>query len=73
MSRKHVPIVFHGATHQYHYSLIELSVLKSLQAHIILAMGPEEAWNTLQKLFKSISSTKIVHLNRKFCSKYESG
>ena len=66
MSRRHVPIVFHGATHQYHYSLIELSVLKSLQAHIMLAMGPTEAWNTLQKLFEFISITQIVHLCNRF-------
>ena len=48
------------------YSLIVLSVSKSMQAHIISTMDPAEAWNTLQKQFEFISIMQIVCLNRKF-------
>ena len=48
------------------YSLIALSVSKSLQAHIMSTTDPAEAWNTLQKQFEFISITQIVRLNRKF-------
>ena len=48
------------------YSLIALSVSKSLQAHIMSITDPAESWNTLQKQFEFISITQIVRLNRKF-------
>ena len=48
------------------YSLIALSVEKSLQVHIASTTDPLEAWQILQKQFEFISVTQIVHLNRKF-------
>ena len=48
------------------YSLIALSVDKSLQVHITSTTDPRIAWETLQKQFEFISITQIVRLNRKF-------
>jgi hypothetical protein len=48
------------------YSLIALSVHKSLQVHITTTTDPRVAWETLQKQFEFVSITQIVRLNRKF-------
>ena len=48
------------------YSLIALSVDKSLQVHITSTTDPRIAWETLQKQFEFISITQIARLNRKF-------
>ena len=48
------------------YSLIALSVDKSLQVHITSTADPRIAWETLQKQFEFVSITQIVRLNRKF-------
>ena len=48
------------------YSLIALSLDKSLQVHITSTTDPRIAWETLQKQFEFISITQIVRLNRKF-------
>ena len=48
------------------YSLIALSVDKSLQVHITSTTDPRIAWETLQKQFEFISITQIVRLNRMF-------
>ena len=48
------------------YSLIALSVDKSLQVHITSTTDPRIAWETLQKQFAFVSITQIVRLNRKF-------
>ena len=47
------------------YSLIALSVDKSLQVHIASTVKPKEAWDILQKHFEFVSITQIVRLNRK--------
>ena len=48
------------------YSLIALSMEKSLQVHIASTTNPLEAWQILQKQFEFVSVTQIVRLNRKF-------
>ena len=48
------------------YSLIALSVDKSLQVHITSTTDPRIAWETLQKQFEFVSITQIVRLSRKF-------
>ena len=48
------------------YSLIALSVDKSLQVHITSTTDLRIAWETLQKQFEFVSITQIVRLNRKF-------
>ena len=48
------------------YSLLAMSVDKSLLVHIASTVKPKEAWDTLQKHFEIISITQIVRLNRKF-------
>ena len=48
------------------YSLIALSIGKSLQVHITNTTEPKVAWDTLQNHFEFVSITKIVQLNRKF-------
>ena len=48
------------------YSLIALSVDKSLQVHISKTTDPHVAWETLQKQFEFVSITQIVRLNCKF-------
>ena len=48
------------------YSLIALSVEKSLQVHIASTNDLLEAWQILQKQFEFVSVTQIVRLNRKF-------
>ena len=48
------------------YSLIALSVDKSLQVHISSTTDPRAAWEVLQKQFECVSVSQIVRLNRKF-------
>ena len=48
------------------YSLIALSVDKSLQVHISSTTDPRAAWEVLQKQFECVSIAQIVRLNRKF-------
>jgi len=48
------------------YSLIALSVDKSLQVHISLTTDPREAWEILRKQFECVSIAQIVQLNRRF-------
>ena len=48
------------------YSLIALSVDKSLQVHISSTTDPRAAWETLQKQFECVSIAQIVRLNRRF-------
>ena len=48
------------------YSLIALSVDKSLQVHISLTTDPRAAWEVLQTQFECVSIAQIVRLNRKF-------
>ena len=48
------------------YSLIALTVEKSLQVHITSTTDPRISWETLRKQFEFISITQIVRLNRKF-------
>ena len=42
------------------YSLIALSVDKSLQVHITSTTDPRIAWETLQKQFEFVSITKLI-------------
>ena len=48
------------------YSLIALSVDKSLQVHVSSTIDPRAAWEMLQKQFECVSIAQIVRLNRKF-------
>ena len=48
------------------YSLIALSVDKSLQVHVSSPIDPRAAWEILQKQFECVSIAQIVRLNRKF-------
>eukprot|EP00795_Rhopilema_esculentum_P013175 gene13175-3975_t len=48
------------------YSLIALSVQKTLQVHIASTVNPKEAWDILQKHYELVSVTQIVRLNRIF-------
>ena len=48
------------------YSLIALSVDKSLQVHISSTTDPREAWEILRKQFECVSIAQIVRLNRRF-------
>ena len=48
------------------YSLIALSVEKSLQIHIVATTDPKEAWEILKSQFSFVSITQIVRLKRKF-------
>ena len=48
------------------YSLIALSVDKSLQVHISTTTDPLVAWETLQKQFEFFSITEIIRLTRRF-------
>ena len=49
------------------YSLIALSVVKSLQVHISLTADPREAWEILRKQFECVWIAQIVQqLNRRF-------
>ena len=48
------------------YSLIALSVDKSLQLHISSTTDPREVWEILRKQFECVSIAQIVRLNRRF-------
>ena len=48
------------------YSLIALSVCKTLQVHLMNTTNPKVAWETLQKQFEFVSITHVVRLNREF-------
>ena len=48
------------------YSLIALSISKSLQVHISATTDAHEAWKILQKHFEVVSVSQIVRLNRRF-------
>ena len=48
------------------YSLIALSVDKSLQVHNSSTTDPRATWKILQKQFECISIAQIVRLNRRF-------
>ena len=48
------------------YSIIALSVEKSLQAHITATTDASEAWSILKNHFEVVSVSQIVRLNRRF-------
>ena len=48
------------------YSIIALSVEKSIQVHISSTTDPHEAWNILKSQFQVTSVSQIVRLNRRF-------
>ena len=48
------------------YSLIALSVEKTLQIHISTTTDPLETWEILRKQFEFVSITQIARLNRRF-------
>ena len=48
------------------YSLIALSIEKSLQIHIVSTVNPKVAWDKLVKHFEFISITQVVRITRKF-------
>ena len=48
------------------YSLIALSVDKSVKVHISSTTDPREAWEILRKHFECVSIAQIVRLNLRF-------
>ena len=48
------------------YSLIALSIHKSIQIHIVSVGTPKEAWDKLKSHFEFVSVTQTVRLNRSF-------
>ena len=48
------------------YSLIALSITKSIQIHIVSVGSPKAAWDRLKAHFEFVSVTQTVRLNRAF-------
>ena len=64
--KKEKEVKLYKSRSQKAYSMIALSVNKSLQVHVMNTVCPKTAWEALKSQFEFVSITQIVRVNRAF-------